>query len=140
MNKTSILHKHNRLYLFILLLILIAPSHLVMADRPVTVDEPWWLISGSNYYYALTHRDFGNTLYDYHPAVTTTWMVASGMVAYFPEYRGFGQGYFDVRKPKFEEFLRENSKDALDLLRYSRWTQSAVIFIFAGVVFFFCKN
>lgn len=140
MNKTSILHKHNRLYLFILLLILIAPSHLVMADRPVTVDEPWWLISGSNYYYALTHRDFGNTLYDYHPAVTTTWMVASGMVAYFPEYRGFGQGYFDVRKPKFEEFLRENSKDALDLLRYSRWTQSAVIFIFAGVVFFLLQK
>lgn len=140
MNKTSILHKHNRFYLFILLLILIAPSHLVMADRPVTVDEPWWLISGSNYYYALTHRDFGDTLYDYHPAVTTTWMVASGMVAYFPEYRGFGQGYFDVRKPKFEEFLRENSKDALDLLRYSRWTQSAVIFIFAGVVFFLLQK
>lgn len=140
MNKTFILHKQNRLYLFVLLLILIAPSHLAMADRPVTVDEPWWLISGSNYYYALTHRDFGNTLYDYHPAVTTTWMVASGMVTYFPEYRGFGQGYFDVRKPKFEEFLRENSKDALDLLRYSRWTQSVVIFIFAGVVFFLLQK
>lgn len=128
--------KRGRVLLVALLLILIVPSHLIGIDRATTIDEPWWVISGSNYYYALTNRDFANTLYDYHPAVTTTWMVTTGMVAYFPEYRGFGQGYFDVRKPHFEGFLRENGKDVLDLLRYSRWAQSALILVFAALGFF----
>jgi hypothetical protein len=128
--------KRGRALLIVLLLILIVPSHLIGIDRATTIDEPWWVISGSNYYYALTNRDFANTIYDYHPAVTTTWMVTTGMVAYFPEYRGFGQGYFDVRKPHFEVFLRENGKDALDLLRYSRWAQSALILALAALGFF----
>ena len=102
MNTTIISKKFESLFLFALLLVLIVPSRLIASDRPTTMDEPWWVISGSNYYYALANRDLANTLYDYHPAVTTTWMVATGMIAYFPEYRGFGQGYFDVRKPKFE--------------------------------------
>jgi len=58
----------------LLLLALTMPSHLVGLDKFATLDEPWWVISGSNYYYALTHRDFANTIYDYHPAVTTTWV------------------------------------------------------------------
>jgi hypothetical protein len=132
--------KRGRILLFALLLILIVPSHLIGIDSATTIDEPWWVISGSNYYYALTNRDFANTLYDYHPAVTTTWMVTTGMVAYFPEYRGFGQGYFDVRKPHFEEFLRENGKDALDLLRYSRWAQSMLILAFATLGFFLLQK
>ncbi len=140
MNRSINLSKRSRFLLAILLLVLIAPSHLIAVDRPITVDEPWWLISGSNYYYALANRDFASTLYDYHPAVTTTWMVTSGMVAYFPEYRGLGQGYFDVRKPKFEEFLREHGKEALDLLRYSRWIQSALILAFAMLGFFLLQK
>lgn len=136
MNGANVSDWRKRFALAVLLLALIAPSRLIAADRPVTVDEPWWLISGSNYYYALSHRDFANTLYDYHPAVTTSWMVAVAMSAYFPEYRGFGQGYFDVRKPKFEEFLRGNSKESLDLLRYSRRVQSILILFFALIGFF----
>lgn len=132
--------KLGRALLFVLLLILIAPSHLIAIDRPITIDEPWWVISGSNYYYALNNRDFANTIYDYHPAVTTAWVVTTGMVAYFPEYRGFGQGYFDVRKPKFEEFLRENGKEALDLLQYSRWAQTVLILIFAMLGFFLLQK
>lgn len=122
-------------FLFALLLILIVPSHIISIDRVVTVDEPWWVISGSNYYYALTHRDFANTLYDYHPAVTTTWVVTAGMLSYFPEYRGFGQGYFDVRKPHFEEFLREHGRDALDLLRNSRLIQTTLLIALALLSF-----
>lgn len=139
-NPAMVLSKRSRFLVLVLLLVLITPSHLIAADRPTTLDEPWWLISGSNYYYALTNRDFANTLYDYHPAVTTTWVVTAGMVAYFPEYRGFGQGYFDVRKPKFEEFLHENGKEALDLLRYSRWVQSLLILAFALLGFFLLQK
>lgn len=122
-----------------LLLIVVVPSHIVQNDQTITIDEPWWVISGSNYYYALTHRDFANTRYDYHPAVTTTWAVTAGMLSYFPEYRGLGQGYFDVRKPNYEEFLREQGKDVLILLRNSRFIQTAVILTFAIAAFYFLQ-
>ena len=69
------------------LLVLIIPTRVVGIDKFATVDEPWWIISGSNYYYARTHQDFENTIYDYHPAVTTTWMVSAGMASYLPGYR-----------------------------------------------------
>lgn len=128
--------KWEFILIILVLLMLIVPSHVIGIDRVVTIDEPWWVISGSNYYYALTHRDFANTIYDYHPAVTTTWIVAAGMLSYFPEYRGFGQGYFDVRKPNFEEFMRENGKDAIDLVRHSRLIQSMLLIAVAVLGFF----
>lgn len=125
--------------LALLLLLIITPSHIIQNDQTITIDEPWWMISGSNYYYALAHRDFENTRYDYHPAVTTTWMVTAGMLSYFPEYRGFGQGYFDVRKTNYEEFLREQEKDVLTILRNGRYAQTAVILFFAVVAFYFLQ-
>src|SRR5688500_5013070 len=122
MDKTKI----RRLLLSAGLLILILLPHLRGIDKFATLDEPWWVISGSNYYYALTHGDFDSTIYDYHPAVTTTWVVTTAMLSYFPEYRGFGQGYYDVRKEHFELFLREHGKEAQDLLRISRLIQTAL--------------
>src|SRR5512143_3338646 len=71
----------------LILLALSAPPHLAGIARFATIDEPWWVISGSNFYYASTHGDFASTIYDYHPAVTTTWVVMGGMLTVFPEYR-----------------------------------------------------
>ncbi|MBV5323512.1 glycosyltransferase family 39 protein, partial [bacterium] len=122
--------------LALFLLALIIPARVVGIDKFATVDEPWWVISGSNYYYALTHQDFENTIYDYHPAVTTTWMVTAGMISYFPEYRGLGQGYFDVRKPLFENFMREQGKDTLPLVRSSRLIQAGLLIFLALLSFF----
>jgi hypothetical protein len=124
------------LAVFALLVVLFLPIHLAGIDKVVTIDEPWWVISGSNYYYALTHRDFANTIYDYHPAVTTTWVVTAGMLSYFPEYRGFGQGYFDVRKPHFEEFLRDHGREAIELMRNSRWMQTGIILVMLTAGYF----
>ncbi|MHB8776940.1 MAG: ArnT family glycosyltransferase [Anaerolineales bacterium] len=129
-------NKWNFLLTVLFLLVLIVPSHVIGIDKVVTIDEPWWVISGSNYYYALTHGDFENTLYDYHPAVTTTWIVTAGMLSYFPEYRGFGQGYFDVRKPKFEEFMRAHGKEAIDLIRNSRLIQTILLIALALLGYF----
>jgi len=129
-------NKWKFLLTVLFLLLLIVPSHVIGIDKVVTIDEPWWVISGSNYYYALTHGDFENTLYDYHPAVTTTWIVTAGMLSYFPEYRGFGQGYFDVRKPKFEEFMREHGKEAIDLVRNSRLIQTMLLIALALLGYF----
>jgi 4-amino-4-deoxy-L-arabinose transferase-like glycosyltransferase len=125
----------NKWLLALFLLALIIPARVVGIDKFATVDEPWWVISGSNYYYALAHRDFENTIYDYHPAVTTTWVVTAGMMSYFPDYRGLGQGYFDVRKPLFENFLREQGRDALPLVRNSRLIQVALLVFLALVAF-----
>ncbi|MBK9210954.1 MAG: glycosyltransferase family 39 protein [Anaerolineales bacterium] len=127
---------HKKWLLTFLLFVLIVPSHIIGIDKVITFDEPWWVISGSNYYYALTHGDFENTIYDYHPAVTTTWVVTAGMLSYFPEYRGFGQGYFDVRKPQFEEFMREHGKEALELVRNSSLIQTALLIGLALLSFF----
>ncbi len=121
---------------FLLLLAVTIPPHVIGIDKFATIDEPWWVISGSNYYYALTHHDFANTIYDYHPAVTTTWVVTAGMLTVFPAYRGFGQGYFDVRKFNFDDFLKEHGKSTLDLLRNSRLIQSALLIVLALLSFF----
>ncbi len=121
---------------FLLLLVLTLPSHLIGIDQFATLDEPWWIISGSNYYYALTHGDFANTIYDYHPAVTTTWVVTAGMLTVFPAYRGFGQGYFDVRKPNYDEFLKAHNILTLDILRNSRLIQTALLIALALLAFY----
>ena len=119
----------------LVLLALVIPSHVIGIDRFSDIDEPFWVTNGSNFYYALTHRDFANTVYEYHPGVTTTWTVAAGMLTVFPEYRGFGQGYFDPYKWKFEEFLRANGQDPLDLVRASRLFQTAVLVFMAVLIF-----
>ncbi len=122
-----------------LLLAFILPPRVAEIDRFVTVDEPWWVISGANFYYALARREFENTSYDYHPAVTTMWVVTAGMLSYFPEYRAVSPRYFDVRKPTFENFMREQGKEARGLLRNSRLVQSAVLIFFALLSFFLLR-
>ncbi|MBC7876667.1 MAG: phospholipid carrier-dependent glycosyltransferase [Anaerolineales bacterium] len=121
----------NELWFAILLLVLIVPSWIINIVRVINVDEPRWVIRGANFYYAITHGDFENTLYEYHPGVTNTWIVATAMHFYFPEYRGMGQGYFDPLKPKFEEFMRQNGKESIDLVRDSRLIQAGVLAILA---------
>ena len=85
---------------------------LIGIDRFATVDEPYWLTAGSDFYYALGQREFAKTVYDYHPAVTTMWIVAAAMLIYFPQYRGLGQGYFDVYKDSLEQIPSGARPDA----------------------------
>lgn len=92
-----------------------------------TIDEPYWLTAGSDFYYALGQRAFANTFYDYHPAVTTMWIVTAAMLLYFPQYRGFGQGYFDVYKDSLERFLLAHGRSPLGLLVAGRVIQTLLI-------------
>ncbi len=125
----------SRLWLVVLLLTLTLPSHLINITRAIDIDEPWWVISGVNFYYAVAHKDFENTYFEYHPGVTNTWVITAAMFSYFPEYRGFGQGYFDQRKPHFEEFMRSHGKEAIDLVRTARFIQTGVLAVAAVVGF-----
>ena len=102
----------------------------------VTLDEPYWLVSGSNFYYALAQRDFAHTVWDYHPAVTTMWMITFILLLYFPAYRGQGQGYFYLYKEwKYEEFLREHGKYAVDVLQYTRLLQVFLLLALALLLY-----
>lgn len=124
--------------IFILVLTgLVAVPRVVAIDRFATVDEPYWLTAGSDFYYALGQHAFANTVYDYHPAVTTMWIIAAGMLFYFPQYRGFGQGYFDVYKDSLERFLISHQHTPLGLLTASRLIQTVVIVFLLLVLFWF---
>jgi len=108
---------------------------LIGIDRFATVDEPYWLTAGANFYYALGQREFAATVYDYHPAVTTMWIIAVAMLIYFPQYRGLGQGYFDVYKDSLEQFLLAHDRTPLGLLTTARLLQVVVIVVLLAAVF-----
>jgi hypothetical protein len=68
--------EHQAEILIILCLtVLILFPRLVGLDAFVSVDEPDWLKFGANFYHAIGTGDFGSTIYEYHPAVTTMWVV-----------------------------------------------------------------
>src|SRR5690242_7266475 len=121
--------RSRKYFLTIILLIILAAPRLPKLDAFVTLDEPFWLSVGANYYYAIGQREFENTVYEYHPAVTTMSFVTAAFLVYFPEYRGLGQGYFDVDKEKFDPFLEAHGISPLHLLYISRLFQLVVIIL-----------
>jgi hypothetical protein len=116
------------LFYLILIVAIVAPR-IPKIDSFVTLDEPSWLSQGANFYYALGQREFENTVYEYQPAVTTMWIISFAMLFYFPEYRGFGQGYLDYEKGRLDPFMYEHGYDPLTLLTYARVIQVLVILI-----------
>ncbi|MBI5951531.1 MAG: hypothetical protein HY865_07720 [Chloroflexi bacterium] len=123
------------LILLLLILVMLAPR-LVELTKFTAADEPFWLVVGANYYYALTHREFENTVYEYHPAVTTMWIGTAAMLAYFPEYRGMMNGYFQQEKTSFDTYLVEHGKDPLALLWWARFFQVLLnVFLFLAAFF-----
>ncbi len=127
------------LYVLVLIALLAVPR-MVGIDRFATIDEPYWLTAGSDFYYALGQRAFANTVYDYHPAVTTMWVIATAMLVYFPQYRGLGQGYFDVYKDSLERFLLAHGRTPVGLLATGRLVQTAVIVFLLLVIFWLLRK
>ena len=113
--------------LYIVLIVALLAPRLPSLGSFSTLDEPYWLSMGANFYYALGQREFQNTVYEYQPAVTTMWIVTAAMLIYFPEYRGMGQGYLDYNKGFLDPFMIEHGKDPLELLKISRVIQVFVI-------------
>ncbi len=130
------MNKLKKPLLVLLLLAVMIVPRLSKLDSFVTLDEPFWLSVGGNFYYALGQREFENTVYEYHPAVTTMWIVTGAFLAYFPEFRGFGQGYFDVDKNFFDPYLLKHNISPLHLLYLGRLFQVAVIMFFAMVIYY----
>lgn len=123
----------------ILIIALLAPRVLSL-DSFVTLDEPYWLSMGANFYYALGQREFQNTVYEYQPAVTTMWIVTAAMLVYFPEYRGLGQGYLEFEKGALDPFMIEHGKDPLILLQVARLIQVVVILVLFLLLYFLLQR
>ncbi len=130
----------SRIVMLAALIALIAVPRLVGIGAFATIDEPYWLTAGSDFYYALGQRAFANTFYDYHPAVTTMWIVTTAMLVYFPQYRGLGQGYFDVYKDSLERFLLAHDHTPLGLLVAGRVIQTAVIVVLLLVLWWLLRR
>ncbi|MBE7434442.1 MAG: glycosyltransferase family 39 protein [Anaerolineales bacterium] len=122
-----------------LIAVFLAPRLAGIGDF-VTLDEPSWLSQGANYYYALGQREFDKTVYEYQPAVTTMTIISAAMLMYFPEYRGFGQGYLDYEKGRLDPFMVSHGKDPLTLLIYSRVIQVFVLLVLFLVLYFLLQK
>ena len=125
---------HRKEIVLILLLIAVsAIPRLTGLGRFTSLDEPFWLRQGANFYYALGQRAFQDTIYEYHPAVTTMWAVTAGLLLYFPRYRSLGEGY--LKPGKFDLFLPAHQKDPLQLLIFSRAVQVVVVIVLLVATF-----
>ncbi|MEW6404076.1 MAG: glycosyltransferase family 39 protein, partial [Chloroflexota bacterium] len=113
--------------MYLLLIAILLIPRVAALDSFSTLDEPYWLSMGANFYYALGQREFENTVYEYQPAVTTMWIVTGAMLGYFPQYRGLGQGYLDMEKAQLDPFMLEYGKDPLALLSLARLIQVLVV-------------
>ncbi|GAB4542524.1 MAG: hypothetical protein Fur002_12930 [Anaerolineales bacterium] len=109
------------------LVVAILAPRLAALGSFATLDEPYWLSMGANFYYALGQREFENTVYEYQPAVTTMWIVTAALLIYFPEYRGLGQGYLDFEKGLLDPFLIEHDKSPLELFLVARTLQVLLV-------------
>lgn len=126
--------------IYIVLIVVFLAPRIPKIGSFVTLDEPSWLSQGANFYYALGQREFQNTVYEYQPAVTTMWIIAMGMLAYFPEYRGFGQGYLDYEKGRLDPFMYAHGQDPLMLLTYARLIQVFVILILFLLLYYLLQR
>ncbi len=128
--------KSIRILIAVLIITAMILPRVAELTKFTAADEPFWLVVGANYYYALTHGELENTVYEYHPAVTTMWIGAAAMLAYFPEYRGLMNGYFQQEKTSFDTYLVEHGKDPLVLLWWARLIQ-LLLNVFLFIVAFF---
>jgi hypothetical protein len=128
--------KERRIEIFIILCLsaLVLIPRLVGLDAFVSVDEPDWLKFGANFYHAIGTGDFGSTVYDYHPGVTTMWVVTAGFLWGFRAYRAIAPEYF-WKGPQFDAFLSANGHPPLDLVWRARVVEVLVMCVLLLLVY-----
>jgi Dolichyl-phosphate-mannose-protein mannosyltransferase len=114
----SILYRKKFWFTLLVSLILLLPRWIAL-DRFVTVDEPSRVRYSANFYYAIAHKDLYHTYQSYHPGVTALWIGALAVFLKSPQYRGWGQGYFDDTVA-FMSLLAEKGVQFLDILVLGR--------------------
>lgn len=140
--KTALSSRWRDLLIYAILALAIWFPRGLDSDRFVTVDETPWLYRSANFYYAITHGDFGHTSPDFRwkdtqvmaPGVVTMWAETFAFLIEYPEYRGLGQGRF-VDPSQFEKFLDTQGVSSLDILATGRqiltvWNTAVLLLAF----------
>jgi 4-amino-4-deoxy-L-arabinose transferase-like glycosyltransferase len=68
------------------------------------------------------------------------WVITAGMLLYYPEYRGLGQGYMDYEKESLDAFMTAQGRDSRALLQVSRLIQVLIITGLLLVCFFLLRK
>jgi len=125
--------------LLLLILIIWLPRGFEL-DRYVTTDEVAWLVRSANFYYALGQGDYAATYIKEHPGVVTMWAGTAAYMLDFPDYRGFGQGYFEADKYwMFEDFITSHGVDPHDLLVTTRTIMVIINTLLLAAAFVFAR-
>mgnify|MGYP001144717254 CR=1 FL=1 len=125
--------KQKKIVWFLLVSITFMLSRGLELDQFVTTDETPWLMRSGNFYYALGQRDFINTDQGINPGVTTMWVNTAAFLLEAPQYRGFGQGYYE-HYVDFDRFVLANNIDAHQILITGRklmLVENLVLFLIA---------
>ncbi len=125
------------IFLFLALLLAALLPRTAALDQFVTADEHKWITRSANFAYALGHGDWIHTYQREHPAVTTTWLGALGLITVLPEYAATAPGYFNPDVEDWEHWLRANTQvDPLTVLKWGRiWTVLVVALVLALTFF-----
>ncbi len=118
--------RRTEVLIIVCLTALILIPRLVGLDAFVSVDEPDWLKFGANFYRAVGSGDFASTVYDYHPGVTTMWVVTAAFLWVFRAYRAIAPEYF-WKGQQFDTFLSTNGHPPVDLIWHARFLEVLVI-------------
>ena len=134
--------KHTGTYIEFLLVaalvvIFIVPRATGM-NQFLSIDESDWVTVGANYYYALTHFDFANTVYYYHPGITTAWIVLLGTASVFPGYYRLQQGY--LNDDTLDIFLLQHGVHPMEIVVASRLIQVIILAGLMLVVYFLLRK
>jgi hypothetical protein len=113
----------------VVLFCLILGVMLIGLGKFVTVDEPAWILHASNFYLALSRRQFEKTAIDYGYGVSTLLILTLAFLFYFPGYRGIAN-YTD-KYWRMEELFLKYHKLPLTLLVIGRFIS---IFVISGLL------
>lgn len=113
------LHRWHLLAFIAIVLALWLPRGLAL-DRFVTIDENRWLTRSANFQRAIVHGEYAHTYQHGHPGVTIMWLGSAGYLWRYPEYAADAPGEFGWENSEFEQYLRSQEYDALDLLEAGR--------------------
>ena len=137
-NKLSKIGKEIGLALVIVIAMLL--PRIFELDKFVTTDETIWLMRSSNYYYALGQRDFENIGEGRADGgVVTMWVGTAALLVEYPQYRSYGQGYFE-NFLVFNRFIDEKGFDPLVILSTSRIIMVILLSTVIGLAFHLAKG
>jgi len=135
-SKTKTWIRKNHLVWVILLAATLFLTRGLALDRYVSLDEVSWLRRSANFYYALGQRDFVQTRASVDPAVTTMWVNTAAFLIDAPQYRGYGQGYFEDFSA-FDNFVRSRDIDPHQVLvtaRYLMLAENIILLVAAFIL------